>query len=69
MSDLFSSDKAKWLALAAGSAMIASFATRNLLRAGWRAFADNDPPFQTLDDDRRVYQFVDQTIALRNLLP
>jgi len=32
-------------------------------------FADNDPPFTTPDNDRRVYQFVDQTVALRNLLP
>ena len=46
MSNPFASskEKLKWLALATGSAVIASFAARNLLRAGWRVFTDEDPP-------------------------
>ncbi len=37
-------DKGKWLALATGSALIAGFAARNLLKATWRVFSDDDPP-------------------------
>lgn len=63
MSDLFSSDKIKWIGLAAGSAMIASFATRNLLRAGWRAFADNDPPRNPASPDTEWSEAVTWTVA------
>jgi hypothetical protein len=47
------SDKAKWLTLAVGSAFIASYAVKNLIRAGWRTFADDDPPLNpaSLDTD------------------
>ena len=38
------SDKLKWFSLALGSAFIASFAVKNLIRAGWRTFTDDDPP-------------------------
>ena len=38
------SERLKWIALATGSALIAGFAARNLVKATWRAFADDDPP-------------------------
>ena len=63
MSDLLSSDKIKWLAVAAGSAMIASFATRNLLRAGWRAFTDNDPPMNPASPDTEWAEALSWTVA------
>ncbi len=46
-------DKAKWLTLAVGSAFIASFAVKNLIRAGWRTVTDEDPPLNpaSLDTD------------------
>ena len=46
-------DRVKWLALGIGSAFIASFAVKNLIRAGWRTFADEDPPLNpaSLDTD------------------
>lgn len=46
-------DKAMWLALGLGSAFVASFAVRNLLRAGWRTVTDEDPPLNpsSLDTD------------------
>lgn len=55
MSDLNHSllDRAKWLALGVGSAVIASYAVKNLIRAGWRTVKDEDPPLNpaSLDTD------------------
>ena len=36
-----SSDQLKWLVLASGSALVAGFAARNVIKAVWRAFADD----------------------------
>ena len=63
MSDLFDAKKAKWLAVAAGSAMIASYATRNLLRAGWRVFADEDPPMNPASPDTEWTEALAWTVA------
>lgn len=60
---MLSTDKLKWLALAAGSALVASFATRNLLRAGWRAFTDDDPPLNPASPDTEWSEAVTWTVA------
>ncbi len=57
-----SADKLKWLALAAGSAMIAGFAARNLLRAGWRVFTDDDPPMNPAALDTEWSEAVTWTV-------
>lgn len=44
-------DRGKWLAIGLGSAYVASYAVRNLLRAGWRTFADDDPPLNPASID------------------
>lgn len=44
-------DRAKWLAVGLGSAYVASFAVHNLLRAGWRTFANDDPPLNPAAHD------------------
>lgn len=46
-------DRLLWLGLGLGSAYVASFAVRNLIRAGWRAVKDDDPPLNpaSLDTD------------------
>ena len=58
-----SADKLKWLAVASGSAMIAAYATRNLLRAGWRAFADDDPPLNPAALDTEWSEAVTWTVV------
>lgn len=44
-------DRGKWLVLGLGSAYVASYAVRNLLRAGWRTFTDDDPPLNPASYD------------------
>lgn len=63
MSNPFSStEKLKWLALATGSAVIASFAARNLIRAGWRVLADDDPPLNPAALDTEWSEAVSWTL-------
>jgi len=44
-------DRGKWLIVGLGSAYVASWAVRNLLRAGWRTVADDDPPLNPASHD------------------
>lgn len=44
-------DRGKWLVVGLGSAYVASYAVRNLLRAGWRTFTDDDPPLNPAAHD------------------
>ena len=57
------SDQLKWLALATGSAVIAGFAARNLIKASWRAFADDDPPMNPAALDTEWKEAVTWTVA------
>jgi len=57
------SEKLKWLALASGSAVIAGFAARNLVKASWRAFADDDPPLNPAALDTEWEEAITWTIA------
>lgn len=57
------SDRLKWLALASGSALIAGFAARNLIKAAWRAFADDDPPMNPAALDTEWSEAVTWTVG------
>lgn len=57
------SDQLKWLALATGSAVIAGFAARNVLKAAWRAFADDDPPLNPAAPETEWAEAVTWTIG------
>ena len=62
MSTLY--DKGKWLAVASGSAVIASYATRNLLRAAWRTFTDDDPPLNPEAEETEWREAVTWTVVV-----
>lgn len=56
-------DKIKWLGLAIGSAFIASAAVKNLLRAGWRTFTDDDPPLNPDSPDTEWSEAITWTVV------
>lgn len=64
MSDFNLADKGKWLAVAGGSAVIASFAARNLIRAAWRAFSNEDPPLNPASEDTEWREAVTWTVVV-----